>query len=87
MKVIDIPEGIKTREEIFLQHPDPKRPGGKLLKINLKRNDFEFNGNYYLQIKVTAMGKKFAPAYTNIFMAKWEEKALQASPKKTTSIL
>lgn len=76
---IDIPEGIKTIEELFLQYPDPKRPGGKLsklLNINLKRNDFEFNGNYYLQIKVKAMGKQFAPAYANIFMAKWEEKAL-----------
>lgn len=33
------------------------------------------------------MGKQFAPAYANIFMAKWEEKALQPSPKKTTLIL
>ena len=28
------------------------------------------------------MGKKFAPAYANIFMAEWEELALKASPKK-----
>lgn len=29
----------------------------------------EFNKEFFLQIKGTAMGKKFAPAYANIFMA------------------
>lgn len=28
------------------------------------------------------MGKKFAPAYTNIFMAEWEEGALQTAPQR-----
>lgn len=28
------------------------------------------------------MGKKIAQAYANIFMAAWEEKALQTVPKK-----
>ncbi|KAL1024040.1 hypothetical protein UPYG_G00050640, partial [Umbra pygmaea] len=41
-----------------------------------------FNGNYYLQIKGTAMGKKFAPAYANIFMAQWEASALASCSKK-----
>lgn len=30
------------------------------------------------------MGKKFAPAYANIFMAEWEQTALPACPKKKT---
>lgn len=78
----------KIIEEIFLKYPDPKRPEKELLElfINLTRNDFEFNGNYHLQIKGTAMGKKFAPAYANIFRAWWEGKALQASSKKTTTV-
>lgn len=83
---IDITEGIKIIEEIFIQHLNPKRPEKELielLNINLRRNDFEFNNNHYLQLKGTAMGKKFAPAYANIFMAQWEKKALSSSQKNT----
>lgn len=40
------------------------------------RNDFIFNEKFYLQIKGTAMGKRFAPAYANLYMANWEEEAL-----------
>lgn len=82
---IEIKEGIKTIEEKLAQNPDGKRPDKELLQlleINLTRNDFEYNGELYLQIKGTAMGKKFAPAYANIFMADWEDKALKAVPKK-----
>ena len=53
----------------------------KLLEINLTRNDFVFDGQFYLQIKGTAMGKKFPPAYANIFMANWEEEALAKCEK------
>lgn len=35
-----------------------------------------------MQIKGTAMGKKFAPAYDNIFMAEWETSALEKCVKK-----
>lgn len=82
---IDITEGIKIIEEIFI-HLNPKRPEKELielLNINLRRNNFEFNNNHYLQLKGTAMGKKFAPAYANIFMAQWEKKALRSSRKNT----
>lgn len=76
---IDITEGIQAIKNIFLKYPDSKRPDKglpDLLHINLTHNDFEFNNKYYLQVKGTAMGKKFAPAYANIFMAQWEEGAL-----------
>ena len=82
---IDIPQGIQTIKNIFQKHPDKKRPDKeliRLLEINLTRNDFEFNGDFFLQIKGTAMGKKFAPAYANIFMAEWETSALAACEKK-----
>uniref|UniRef100_A0A8C7YA98 Reverse transcriptase domain-containing protein n=1 Tax=Oryzias sinensis TaxID=183150 RepID=A0A8C7YA98_9TELE len=77
---IDISAGMRLIKNIFIKYPDENRPDGELLnllEINLKRNDFEFNGEYFLQIKGTAMGKRFAPSYANIFMADWEEKALQ----------
>lgn len=82
---IDIGEGINSIRRIFQKYPDKRRPEKELLQlleINLTRNDFEFNGDFYLQIKGTAMGKKFAPAYANIFMAEWETSALDKCIKK-----
>jgi len=81
---IDIQEGIQAIKNIFRKHPNKKRPDKELLQlleINLTRNDFEFNGDFFLQIKGTAMGKKFAPAYANIFMAEWETSALSSCQK------
>lgn len=34
------------------------------------------DNKFYLQIKGTAMGKKYAPAYADIFMANWETAVL-----------
>ena len=76
---IDINSGLKAVKNIFQKHPDKNRPDKEiltLLHINLIKNDFTFNGRYYLQIKGTAMGKRFAPSYANIFMAQWEGEAL-----------
>ena len=77
--------GLEAIRKWFLKYPDPRRPEKQLLKlleIHLNRNDFEFNSQFYLQIKGTAMGKKFAPSYANIFMADWEESALEKAPLK-----
>lgn len=82
---IDTTEGMQVIKEKFQQHPDKKRPDKELLQlleINLTRNDFQFNNEYFLQVKGTAMGKKFAPAYANIFMAHWETSALASCEKK-----
>lgn len=75
---IDIPLGMESVRKILTRHPDPSRPDEsllKLLEISLTRNDFEFQNRFYLQTKGTAMGKRFAPAYANIYMADWEESA------------
>lgn len=82
---IDIQRGINSVKKIFSKFPDPTRPDEELLellKINLTRNDFVFDGEFYLQILGTAMGKKFAPAYANIFMANWEQEVFSKCPKK-----
>ncbi|XP_061749458.1 uncharacterized protein LOC133548063 [Nerophis ophidion] len=82
---IDIDEGIRAVKNVFYRYRDVSRPEKELLQlldINLRRNDFEFDGRFYLQIKGTAMGKKFAPAYANIFMAEWETAALAVCPKR-----
>jgi hypothetical protein len=39
----------------------------------LKKNNFTFNGDHYLQINGTAMGTNMAPSYANIFMGKLEK--------------
>ena len=78
---IDIAGGMRAVQNAFCLYPDITRPDAELLRlleINLIRNDFLFNGEFFLQIKGTAMGKEFAPSYANIFMAKWEVSALAA---------
>ena len=48
---IDIAEGIQAIRKILLKFPDSKRPDEdmiSLLNINLTRNDFEFNSDFYL---------------------------------------
>ena len=82
---IDTQLGLQAVNKWFQKFPDNNRPDTyllDLLNISLTKNDFEFNGQFYLQMKGTAMGKRFAPSYANIFMADWEESALAASPLK-----
>lgn len=87
---IDTQSGIAATKKIFSKYPDKKRPDKEILEllyINLTRNDFMFDSTFYLQTKGTAMGKKFAPSYANIFMACWEEEALTTCPKKPLHFL
>ena len=87
---IDSTDGMKSVENAFENHPDPKRPDPQLLdllNICLKFNDFKFNDEWFLQVGGTAMGKKFAPNYANIFLAQWEQEALSKSPQKPLSYL
>lgn len=39
-----------------------------LLNLTLKNNDFSFNGEFFLQICGTAMGKCYAPALADLYM-------------------
>lgn len=73
---IDIKSGLQVIKNTF--RPDAEVL--QLLEINVTKNDFVFNGEFYLQIKGTAMGKRFAPAYADIFKASWE--VLEKCPKK-----
>ena len=44
-----------------------------MLTMVLKKNNFTFNGDHYLQINSTAMGTKMAPSYANTFMGIFEK--------------
>lgn len=82
---IETKSGLLAIREWFKRHPSKGRPDEhilQLLEISLTKNDFEFDSEFYLQIKGTAMGKKFAPAYANIYLAHWEESALASTPIK-----
>ena len=77
---IDHESGLAAVKNAFENNPDPLRPDQHildLLELSLKKNDFQFNGETFLQIKGTAMGKKYAPSYANIFMAHFETQALK----------
>jgi hypothetical protein len=82
---IDNKEGLEAVRKIFELYPDRDRPDQELLdllKLCLENNDFMFNGEWFLQIWGTAMGKKFAPNYANIVLALWESVALSKCPLK-----
>ena len=59
----------------------------ELLDISLTNNDFKFGEQWYLQTSGTAMGKKYAPNYANIYMANLEQSVLANSPLKPTIYL
>ena len=49
----------------------------------LSNNVFQFNGQYYIQLKGTAMGTKMAPTYANLFLGYLENRL----HKNTASVL
>ena len=79
---IDHESGLAAVKKAFENNPDPTRPDQHildLLELSLKNNDFQFNGETFLQTKGTAMGKKYAPSYANIFMAHIQTEAIKFS--------
>ena len=84
---IDKEQRLEAVRNIFQAYPSPRRSDKhilELLELSLKNKDFEFNNETFLQISGTAMGKKFAPSYTNLFMAQWENTALEKCYQKPT---
>ena len=85
---IDHESGLAAVKKAFENNPDPTRPDQHildLLELSLKNNDFQFNGETFLQTKGTAMGKKYAPSYANIFMAHIETEAMKKSYLKPSA--
>ena len=72
-------DGIQKVKDFLKKHNAPQEEltlVETLLEHILKKNYFEFNNEYYLQISGTAMGTRCAPNYAIIFMAELEEKFL-----------
>ena len=54
----------------------------ELANVVLANNFFEFNGNFFKQIRGTAIGTKCAPSYAILFLAAFEEWLLEESQYK-----
>lgn len=81
-------EGLAAVRYFFNKYPDPKRPDEiilNLLEICLTKNCFMFNDKFYTQIDGAAMGHSYCVHYANLFMAHWEQKALNTSILKPLS--
>lgn len=69
---------MDTTRDAFKKHPEPGRPDThllRLLELTLNNNDFNFNGEFYLQICGTAMGKTYAPGLADIYLEEFDERA------------
>ena len=73
-------EGILAVAEKLRSDPS-KTPIAKfildLLTLVLHNMNFEFNGEHFLQTSGTAIGTSVAPNYANLFMDRFETKALE----------
>lgn len=73
--------GLSAMEYFLDQRPKNSQPTTafllRLAKFILERNNFQFEGNNFLQVKGTAMGTRMAPSYANLFMGKLEQAFLK----------
>ena len=60
---------VRAYTQIYPHPPIPKRLLEKALKLILKENPSQFNGQSYLQTHGSAIGTKTAVALVNIFTA------------------
>ena len=78
--------GLKALEKILNNRTNNKNVSTedlvKRAKFVLKSNYFEFNGKVKQQILGTAIGTKFAPPYTCIFMDEVETSFLETQEMK-----
>lgn len=81
---IDHEKGLEAVSQAFKEYEKTPKYDAvmKLLELSLKRNDFQFNDKCFLQTSGTSMGKKWAPHYADIYMAKFEKDALEKCPLK-----
>ena len=80
---IDTTLGIEAVRKALASSPDPSRPDHYILQflhITLTRNDFLFDTSFFLQTSGCAMGRKYSPAYADIYLADWEHNALLKCP-------
>lgn len=70
---IDLNKGLAFVKALMRENPDLYPPAlqsllSDFLSLVMRNNFFHFNGEYYHQIKGTAMGTPSAPIFANVFM-------------------
>ena len=81
-------EGIEACELAFEQRTTRASPTAFLVRMIeqiLTMNNFEFNGEHYLQTQGTAMGTRMAPSYANLFMGRLESQLLQQTTDRPST--
>lgn len=76
---MNIPRMVEVVKNALENNPLDNRPDNELIELlefTLLNNDFSFNGQQYLQTYGTAMGKKYAPALANLYLAYFDEQAV-----------
>ena len=69
---------LLTVQQAFHENPNPFRPDDpilKLLSLTLYNNDFEFDGQFFLQLRAVAMGRKYAPSTANLYLKELDHAA------------
>ena len=80
-------EGLQAMQDWMLQNNINHNRTEFIKKLGylvLKHNNFEFNGQLFLQQQGITMGTRMAPNYAIIFMHKIETELLQKSPLQPT---
>ena len=78
-------EGLEALKGVLEHREDKTISTDTLLELAhvvLKNNFFEFNGDFYQQLRGTAIGTKCAPSYAILFLAALEEKLLAEAQNK-----
>ena len=71
---------LESIREVFQEFPDLSRANEAILSLmetTLKNNDFEFNGQFCLQVCGIAMGRKYSPTAANIYLREFDHKAMR----------
>ena len=78
-------EGLEALETALEHREDKSISVNSLMELAhvvLKNNFFEFDDEFYHQLRGTAIGTKCAPSYAILFMAALEEKLLSRAPDR-----
>ena len=78
-------EGLESIREALNSRGDQSVSTETLLeltKLVLKNNFFEFNGEFFQQVRGTAIGTKCAPSYAILFLADLEQRLLDHHVEK-----
>ena len=78
-------EGLEAIRKVLNTRSNPEIPTDDIVdmaELVLRNNNFEFDGNHFLQKRGTAIGTRMAPSYANIFMHDLESRLLDSAQVK-----